>query len=305
MDNLSPLEQLIDADFGFVSNGGSWGRSRTHSSLVIDRTKQLFYWNSEGIQGTLYDYLTKVRNYSYDQAKSYLKETGQTDTFIHEVRNKEEIVVYPKLVETFHEALQYQDKSYWTKRTITEETQNRFQLGYYNGYYTIPIFVGGVFKNFQLRKENPKEIRSYYRGVGPLLFGEELLKFTNKIYITESPVSAIILNQNSIPAVSFTAGSEGFQKSWFSKFDNQREIYLLWDNDKAGRYGVINTAAILGEFRCHAYTFDGFDEKFGADNWFICEGNGEEFLELVEKNKKYVFQMEEYKDKEYNKYKRK
>jgi hypothetical protein len=49
----------------------------------------------------------------------------------------------------------------------------------------IPIYQDGLFKQFQMRRDSPKMIRNYYKGVGPLLYNSEILSATNRIFITE------------------------------------------------------------------------------------------------------------------------
>ena len=57
----SLLESLIEEDFGYEGNGHRWARSSKHSSLVIDRQNQLWFWNSRGIRGNAVDYLVKSK----------------------------------------------------------------------------------------------------------------------------------------------------------------------------------------------------------------------------------------------------
>ena len=177
MNDLSILEKLIDEDFGFEANGSSWGRAIDHNSLVVDREKQVFYWNSEDIKGDVYVYLIEVRNWKPSDAREYLRQQGRfTGTIIHEIKGTEEVVTYPKLVDIFHDEIWKDDREYFHRRTITDETISRFKLGKYHEFYTIPIYQDGVFKQFQLRKDNPKTIRNYYKGVGPLLFNSDIMK---------------------------------------------------------------------------------------------------------------------------------
>jgi DNA primase len=292
----SILERLVAEDFGIEDNGPNWARASMHNSLVIDKLNQVFYWNSQGIQGNAYVYLTSVRNLSYEDAKEYLKFAGGTETFIHEIKNGSETVVYPKLVDAFHQNLLYKnDFSYFEKRKISRETISRYKLGAYEDFVTIPFYMDGVFKNFQLRKDNPKVIRNFYRNVGPLLFNSDILKITNKIAIVEAPTSALVLNQNGIPTVSMNTGSEGFMEIWAGYFAHQKEIFILFDNDSAGKLGAIRAAKILGQTKCKLYNFDEYETPgYDAGNFYEDGGTTDKLMEILENKSRYCFQMPEF-----------
>ncbi len=159
------LEQLISEDYGLEHNGGHWARAEEHDSLVVDCERQLFYWNSRDISGDAYIYLTKVRRMSHADAKEFLRQQGFTGTFIQHIEGGTETIVYPKLVEVFHQNLLEEDRSYFYNRTLTDDMIERFSLGYYNGFYMIPIYHDGTFKQFQMRRDSPKLIKNYYKNV--------------------------------------------------------------------------------------------------------------------------------------------
>lgn len=287
------MEQLVQEDFGLEIQGTRWARAKEHDSLIIDREKQIFYWNSEGIVGDPFIYLVKVRKLNSSAAKDYLLHTGFSGTFIHRIEEGTETIVYPRLVDVFHENLLDQDRTYFYNRTITDETISRFKLGFYNGFYTIPIYQDGTFRQFQMRRDSPKLIRNYYRGVGPLLFNSDLLKLTSKIYLTEGLMSAIVLNQNGMPAVAMNIGADGFMVDWIKYFINQKEIVILFDHDAAGDFGAIRTANILGRYRCQIYNFWDWDAKgFAADDFMIEGGTAEKLQQAIKVNSKLVFEME-------------
>jgi len=299
----SLLYKLIERDYG-MSGNGRWFHSKDHDSLVYDAEKDIFFWNSEGIQGDAYVYLTKVRMYPHETAKEFLKENKNfIGTFIHEINNGLETVVYPKLVDIFHENIWSDSREYFHSRTITDETISRYRLGKHNEFYTIPFYYEGIFKQFQLRKDNPKTIRNYYKGVGPLLFNSDIMKLTSKITLVEGPTSCLVLNQNGIPSVSMNTGSEGFQPEWIKDFQNQKEIVILFDNDNAGKFGAIRAAKILGEGRCYLYNFQDTEvEHYDPNDWFKeTKGTGKEFMADIESKLKYACEYKEYKLEKTNK----
>jgi DNA primase len=293
MDNGNILELLVEEDFGVKSKPSSrWGKSVDHSSLVIDKQRGIFFWNANNVVGDPVVYLCKVRGYSLHDAKEYLKSFAYSGTHVYTITSKnEEVVVYPKLVEVFFEQ-GLNNREYFYKRGLTDDTINRFQLGFYNGFSTIPIFENGTLMNFQLRRDKPsKEIRVYYTGLGALLFHSDILKVTDELFWVEGPVDAMVMNQNGLPTVSSSAGG-GYKSDWYSRFVRQNKIYILMDNDSAGRNEAIKLAKFLGENRCIIYTFDQF-EMSGYDpvDFFRDGHSASDLLELVEKYGKHSFEL--------------
>jgi DNA primase len=286
------LCRLVEEDYG-LEGSGKWFRSKEHNSLVIDAERGLFWWNSQGLSGDAFIYLTKVRKLNFHDAKEYLRKTSFSGTFVHEISDGSEVIVYPKLVEVFHENLLSADKTYFYNRTITDETISRFRLGYNQGFYTIPIYQDGLLRQFQMRRDSPKLIKNYYKGVGPLLFNSDILKLTNKIYLTEGLIGAIVLSQNGIPAVAMNVGCDSFMTDWVKYFLYQKEVYVLFDHDKAGETGAKRVANILGQYKCKLYNMWDFEGTgFAVDDYFIEGGTKEELVKTVEANSKYVFELE-------------
>jgi hypothetical protein len=297
MEPNSLLFSLIEEDYG-IKGTGRWFRSEDHSSLVYDAQKDKFYFNASDVYGDAYTYLIEIRKWSHENAKEYLKQHNYTTTFIQEIKDGQEVITYPALVDAFHENIWDVDRSYYYNRTLEDSTIRRFRLGYFNGFYTIPIFQDGVFKQIQMRRDSPKLIKNYYQDIGPLLFNTDILKITSKIYITEGLIGSIVLSQNNVPAISMNIGAEGFQANWLKYFTRIKEVYLLFDNDVAGNKGAIKTASLLGMNRCKIYNFWEYDSKgFAVDDYFIDGGTWDDLKAKIEKESLYAFEMKEYKGK--------
>jgi len=290
--NTSILSKLIDEDFDLETKEGSrWGTTDLHSSLVLDKEKGIFFWNSQNVVGDSLVYLTKVRGYSFEKAKEYLKKfKDYSGDFVYSIQSgKEDVVVYPKLVDVFFD-MGKEARKYFYNRGLTDHTIDTFRLGFYNGFNTVPIIESASLRNFQLRKDDPKIIRMYYKNLEPLLFNVDILALTKTAYVTEGPVDAMVMVQNGFPAVCSTVAGY-FNPTWTGKFVNQKEIFILYDNDSAGRSEAIKVAKVLGEYRCKVYCFQDF-EDYGYDPVdFFRDGKSSE---LIEKNAKYIFEMGEY-----------
>lgn len=289
--NPGLIERLISQQFT-LKGSGRYLKTEEHSSLVIDTKEGKFYWNSRNIVGDALTWLTKVMGVSYDKATQILKEAEDYEgTHVITIkRDGQETIVYPALVEAFWSRGRG-NRSYWYKRLLNDETIDRFRLGYNDGWFAVPVFVDGTFRNFQIRRDEPdKLIKNWYSGVGPLLFNSDLLKVVDSVVLTEGPIDAILLNQYGIPAVSQTGGAGNWNNKWMSYFAYQKEIYLVYDNDEAGYKGAGRVARRLGETKCKIYTFDGYREGFDIVDFFLHGGSIEKFQRLLKNESKYVFE---------------
>src|SRR4030067_2414073 len=155
----SVLESLISKDYTIVGNENSrWAKTEEHDSLVIDREKQIFYWNSKNIVGDAVTYLIRVKGHTFSEARRILSEYKDfTDTYVYTIKGEgelQDVIAYPKLIDIFWEE-GLKNRQYWYNRLLNDDTINRFRLGYHDGWYTIPFFMDGTFRNFQCRKDQP------------------------------------------------------------------------------------------------------------------------------------------------------
>lgn len=274
------LERCIREDYGLVEVPYRYVKSTQHSSLVYDRVSDRFYWNSMGIFGNLYDYLTLVRNMDSDSVNSFVKHEKlyPSKNSLEEVLSQSaEPVQLPGLVKEFYDNGKNVRGYWYNKRGYTDETIDNFMLGWTGEWFCIPIFVNGLFKNFQLRKDNPKKISQWYRGTGHLPFNFSILKYTDWVVLTESPVDAIMLRQNNIPAVSQNLGAGAWNIQWNPLFLHLKNIYIVYDNDDAGMEGSRKTAQNFG-YKARIFNFFGFPPKYDVTDYFKDGGTREEFI---------------------------
>lgn len=285
------LQNLIEEDFGIKDSGTRWAKSIDHSSLVLDKDRGIFYYNSLGIVGDAFTYLTKIRGLDFQSAKDYLKKFDCESTLIYTIKGKkEDVVVFPKLVDIFFED-GLNKREYFYNRGLTDTSINRFQLGYWNGWSTVPLIMNGTLKNFQLRKDNPKTIKSYYKGVGSVLFNSDYLKLTDEIFLTEGPIDAIIMVQNGLPAISTNSGGV-ILSEWYMKFVNQKRINVVFDNDSAGNSEAKRVAKQLGVDRCYIYNFWDFEEQgYDPVNFFMENNTSDDLVQLVKEKGKRIYEI--------------
>lgn len=286
------IEKLIEQDYGIEYSSERWGRSTEHSSLVIDKEKKLYFWNSKGLAGDALHYLMNIRKMPFEDAKEYLKSQNYTDTYVYTIRpdHEEDIIVYPKLADSFYDYGK-DHREYWYTRKFTDQTIDLFRLGWYDDWYTIPISMDGVFRQIQKRRDLPKkEVSKWYKSVPALLFNSDVLRITDTIFIVEGPNDVISLTQQGFPSTCSDSGSETWLEDWFSKFAHCKTIYLCFDNDRAGQIGSMKVAKELGIYRSKIYNFDGFDKGYSPAYFFRDGGTKEQFLDLL-KGAKYSFEL--------------
>ena len=277
------LEELVGQDYTLIGKG-RYIRALEHNSLVIDTEEQVFYWNSKQIFGGIYDWLTKIKGISHAEAKKY-KVDRPASIFDRATENKavSDIVVLPELVETFYNLGKNYREYWYDKRGYTDRTIENFRLGYTgNGWYSIPIYVDGLFRNFQCRRADSKVMRPWYRDLGALPFNFAMLNICSTVVLTEGPVDAIMLRQYDIPAVSQTsgAGALAVYRQYYSRFLGLDKIYICYDNDVAGNEGAFRLARLFGD-KAVVYNLWDFDKGYDITDFFKAGHTAEEFMGLM------------------------
>lgn len=275
------LQDVIGQDYTLVGTG-KWLRTLEHSSLVVNVEDQIFFWNSRGIYGTVKDWYEKVKKVKYKK-DAYIEIVPEPKP----IEPVSEVVPLPELVNIFHTAGLAHRQYWYDKRGYTDETIDRFKLGYSGDWYTIPIYEFGKFVNFQCK--NYDGVKHWYRGVGPHTFGFGILKYNDWVVITEGPVDAIMLRQNNIPAVSQTSGAGDVRMFVrdFYLFNNIKKIYVVYDNDSAGQIGAKKIADVFGS-RVRVYNMWDFAPKYDVTDFFKDGHKREDFMELLQKSKEIV-----------------
>ena len=288
--NARLLLEFVEQDYG-ISGTGNYYRAKDHDSLVIDIRNGIFFWNSKGIYGDPVDYLTKVRHMRYTDALELSRlSVGKTpDHFEH---SYSDVRPYKELVNVFHkQSNTYESREYWYRRGILDSTIDKLKLGYNLGWNTVPILENGKLLNIQLRRDRPqKRTIPYYRSK-PVLYNADILGTTEHVVICEGIVDCIFLGQLEIPCVSKLGGALTWLPEWFYKFINHKQIYLIFDNDDAGRKGAIKVAENLGTSRCKIYTFEDYPEKYDVIDFFRDGHTGIQFVNKVIEESKYTFEI--------------
>lgn len=291
------LQDLVAEDFGYKKEGANWGRAEQHSSLVVNEENQKWYWNSENKGGDALAYLMQIRGYTKDKALEMLGIREKISMGAMKVDEKGQVYYppYEKMVDSFWRLGQY-DRDYWYRRCLKDGTIDRYRLGFYDGWYTIPLYVNNRFVNLQCRRDQPKkQIRLWYREEKwkPALINVDLLSLVDTVFITEGTVDAILLTQEGIPAVAQTAGAVYWSPYWYPFFSRVKNIYYITDNDEAGRKAAARVAKSLGEDRTYIYQFTNGKEKYDTVDFFRDGGNAKDFKDMVKSGSKNLFEIGE------------
>ena len=261
------LENLVYEDFGLLYDGPRYAKARLHDSLVVDKEKQMFYWNSRGLYGDVIDYLVKVRGYSKNKAMQLLKSSHKK--YLRKINKHREEKPSLFIVEHFHyNLMETQRFDYLNRRFIKLSTVRQYKIGMFSrfgiDFYTFPVYEFGEIVNIQVRTDKlpsgNKIIYKMYRRGFPSVMNSLILRFGIKsVYFTEGLVDCIFLNQEGFPAVATDSGLSWHDR-FYEIFYDIETIYLIQDNDKAGYQAARRFLKKFGR------------EKLKIFNWSLLNG---------------------------------
>ena len=150
------------------------------------------------------------------------------------------------------------DRSYWYSQGLTDETIDRYQLGWcprcptyqQSPSHTIPITFRGRLLNIRHRLARPPSPGDKYRpempGLGAMIFNGDLFDQHDQhpvIMIVEGEVKAMVLTQNGFPAVGIP-GASTFKPQWKRWFEPFAEVIICLD--PGAERQAQRVAAIIG-----------------------------------------------------------
>jgi hypothetical protein len=180
------------------------------------------------------------------------------------------------------------------KRGFKIETIGKFQIGWNDGRYTIPVYdTDGVLVNvrrYKANATNPKDkMVSWAVGLGERrLYLPDVLRDNDEVILTEGEWDAILGNQFGFPCLSHTAGATAWDNSWNSEFEG-KVVYICYDCDDAGRQGARKVAHQLSKTAKAVYLVNLPLTRKGDDltNYFVDQGYGrKDFRALLDSSSK-------------------
>ena len=235
------IESEVDSDYiifcPFHAN------YRTPAGEVDKRSGVFFCFSCQHICD-LTDLVIKFSGRTYFEAVRFIKSKETESDLSAEVNQK--LIVKPDYVQ-FDELLIQRLNSqalespramrYYSGRLITEDSVNKFKLGFSEkqDMVTIPVHSpDGMAVGFVGRSVEGKEFKNTPRlPKAKLLFNLHRVKTADRVYVVESSFDAIRLDQVGLPAVAtLGANVSNIQIDLLKKYFNT--IYVVADNDEAG-----------------------------------------------------------------------
>lgn len=240
----------------------------------------------------------------FNQFRSYFGDTdlnfAEFDIKIPEIQEKQYRSLDNKMALNFATRLwssqEDVQKYLEEERGLTKETLEHFKIGVSDdGKIAIPIYEDGLLINLRYRKnpsdtsEGPKY--NTEKNCRSALFNVDVLKNGKhkSCFLTEGEFDAMKLIQEGFTnTVSVTLGAGSFPDEWKEDFKNMGMIYIVFDQDEAGRKGAAKVADILGPYRCKIINLPCPETQSKTDvtDYFMRDsGTKVSFISLIEKAK--------------------
>lgn len=180
-----------------------------------------------------------------------------------------------------------------TKRGLTAETIEKYEIGWNGERYTIPVRDReGVLLNVRRYKFGASHDKMLnWPGYGQAeIFLSDAVE-GDEIVICEGEMDALVARQYGFPACSTTAGAGTWSERWTPLFAGKR-VYIVYDVDEQGIQGAKKVAVRLNKAGAQVYIVKLPLTTKGSDvtNYFIDQGFGKnDFRELL--NNTRVFEV--------------
>ena len=300
--NVNALD-FIEEHTGFTfEKQGKYFRCQQHNSFVIDAYKNVIYWNSMGVKGTVLDFLMKAEDKSFTDAievmKKYHEGLSQEQK---EFKPKEYRQIEFKLPET--KKTQYNVKRYLCheraiREDIVDHFMNKGQI--YEDEKGNVVFVSKDYKD----EEVGAFVRSTYSNFKGDVGGSN--KFTGfyinscpgakKLVITEAYIDALSylsykmnigddIDFNVLGCASCTVMDETFRQNYLLRKElnqNIDTVILAADNDHAGVKAMDEFKEFVKPFKYIKHVIVDAPELVKDWNQELCEYQNEENEQKIE-----------------------
>ncbi len=235
------IESEVDSDY--ILFCPFHGNHRTPAGEV-DKTTGLFFCFSCHHVCDLIELIMHTSGRTYFESARYIKSKEQESSIIDSVSKK--LIVKPEYIQYDRAIIDRLNSqaldsvramSYYSGRSITAESVQKFKLGYSEkqDMVTIPVHSpDGIEVGFVGRSIEGKDFKNT-PGLpkSKVLFNLHRVKASNSVYIVESSFDAIRLDQCGFPAVAtLGANVSSYQTDLLKKYFNN--IIVIADNDEAG-----------------------------------------------------------------------
>lgn len=245
--------------------------------------------------GDLILFYMKLTNCSRATARKKIKKLNiKVEKVEQKAKDKKLAIIGKSEIEKCHQQLLDDEETIdklKVKRGISIDTIKKYKLGYDGDRIWIPVKEGIHYVNvrkYDIDKKYADEFKvvSYKIGHGELrLYPEENLKLKDLVLV-EGEMDCLLSNQHGIPAITVTGGAGTF-KNDFIKILKGKNIYIAYDNDKAGKDGakkIYKKMARLAKVKIIALPVK--NDKEDITDYFVKYGyTKDDFAKLMEEKK--------------------
>lgn len=167
------------------------------------------------------------------------------------------------------------DKGYAMTEMVKSGLVDNRGNDFFTDHITIPYLVNG--RVVQIRGRARKDGEAKYKtpsGNKAMLFNSDATWSADKIVITEGEFDAIVLDQLGYAACG-VAGASSWKDEWTAYMQDAKQVFLCFDNDKAGSAGAEKVALSIGsKSRVVTMPEIGDDgKKNDITEWIVGKGN--------------------------------
>lgn len=232
------------------------------------------------------------------------------DTTISEATN----LIYEKAAAYYHDGLFTADNNYTgylyldEERGLTDEMITQAKLGFADGNLKTYLFQEGFtadeMKDSGLVKMNGQDffpkgsivfpykqdgrvVQLRYKEIGGAakglknvetsLYGIDSINGENVVFVCEGEIDCLTLQQMGYSAVG-VPGALQWKDSWTEALADAKRVYIMFDQDPAGRSGAEKIAGILGP---KARIVNLPSEKMDVNKWYVKEGKRREDFDYL------------------------
>lgn len=142
-------------------------------------------------------------------------------------------------------------EQYFQEHGISENSLLKFGIHWDKNRIVIPVtnsagnFLYNKYRYLDFDENNPDSFKfSFDKGATATLFNSQALAAASSVFIVEGEIDCIRMDQEGLPAVTGTNGAVTFKQEWLPFFTGKK-IYILLDNDSAGREGTAKILSLL------------------------------------------------------------
>lgn len=175
-------------------------------------------------------------------------------------------------------------KKWLNDRGISDNIIERAELDYDGNRIVIPVIdVDGNCQFSKFRRDPRKDSGAKYMyesGASATLYNAFMNRANMEVIITEGELDALALQSAGFSAVSSTGGSGTFKEEWVDFFE-EKDVYILYDYDKAGIKGALEVQQNLPDAKIAWLP----KENDATD--YLLEYEPEDLQEVLDEAKRY------------------